>query len=160
MRKPLLHVLLPVAAGGAFVGFCFALPYTLLTLHAGLFTDRYGGRRMLALSLAILGICERLGLAKEPIQAGVAAVVDAQVPVFVVAAMFDHEVVHAQFPSEAGERENLVSILRHEHHLKTNRASELIAALHGDHVGYVLDNAVKPLLFHTHNLGVAFFFSG
>ena len=52
---------------------------------------------------ALVGISgERLGLAQESVKAGVAAVVDAQVPVFVVAAMLDDEVVHAQFPSKAG----------------------------------------------------------
>ena len=110
---------------------------------------------------ALVGIGgERLGLAQESVKAGIAAVIDAQVPVLIVAAMLDHEVVHAQFPSEAGERENLVGILRHEHHLKADRASELIAALHSNHVGDVLNDAVEPFLFHAHDLGVAFFLAG
>lgn len=43
------------AAGVAGVGFLFALPFTLLTLHAGLLADWFGGKRMLALSLALTG---------------------------------------------------------------------------------------------------------
>lgn len=65
------------SAGVAVVGFCFALPYTLLTLHAGLLTDRFGGRRLLAISLALSG-CATVAL-------GVGEVV-ADVPYIAIAA--------------------------------------------------------------------------
>lgn len=41
--------------GVALVGFLFALPFTLLTLHAGLVADWFGARPVLALSLALSG---------------------------------------------------------------------------------------------------------
>ncbi|MFO1540486.1 MAG: MFS transporter [Chloroflexota bacterium] len=44
------------AAGVAAIGFLNVLPYTLLTLHSGLLTDRFGGRRMVVLSLVTSGI--------------------------------------------------------------------------------------------------------
>ncbi len=44
------------ASGVAAIGFLNVLPYTLLTLHSGLLTDRFGGRRMVVLSLVTSGI--------------------------------------------------------------------------------------------------------
>lgn len=43
------------AGGVALIGFLGVLPYTLLTLHAGLLTDRYGARRMLVTSYLLTG---------------------------------------------------------------------------------------------------------
>lgn len=43
------------AASVGFVGFLYALPFALFTLHAGLLTDRFGSRRLVALSLVGAG---------------------------------------------------------------------------------------------------------
>ena len=44
------------AASVGFVGFLYALPFALFTLHAGLFTDRFGSRRMVGVSLLGSGV--------------------------------------------------------------------------------------------------------
>lgn len=44
------------AAGVAAIGFLNVIPYTLLTLHAGLFTDRLGARRMVVASLLLSAV--------------------------------------------------------------------------------------------------------
>ena len=128
---------------------------------ASLVAASAGGLDFAPLHGALVGFRgKRLGLAQESVKAGVSAVIHTQVAILVVAAMFDHEVVHSQLPTEAGERENLVGVFRHEHHLKADGACELVATLYSDHVGDVLDDAVEPFLFHTHDLGVAFFLAG
>ncbi len=44
------------AASVGLVGFLYALPFGLFTLHAGLLTDRFGSRRMVGASLAAAGL--------------------------------------------------------------------------------------------------------
>ena len=48
------------AASVGLVGFLYALPFGLFTLHAGLLTDRYGSRRMVGGSLAAAGLVTML----------------------------------------------------------------------------------------------------
>lgn len=48
------------AASVGFVGFLYALPYALFTLHAGLLTDRFGSRRMVGISLVGGGLVTAL----------------------------------------------------------------------------------------------------
>ena len=72
--------------------------------------------------------------------------------------MLNDAIVHADVPAEFGEGNDLVAVLRHQHHLETDGHAQPQPLLLGDHVPGVFHHLIEvPAVgWHAHDFGVPF----